>query len=216
MRGHPADSELLDVCEGGAGSAASRVAAHLDGGCRRCEERLRQYRELLASLTTPPMDAVPEEWIQGALRRIRSASSESALEGGRAPAGLVQKAREIVMALRLDTLLTPALAGVRGPAGTGRRIIYEDASAILHLQVRTAKPGTHDLIGQLVPSSEELDLSRLRVRLLKGGRAARAEALPTGEFRLTGVRGKTVELRIECGGIAFRAGPMELETNASM
>lgn len=213
---HPSNAELLEACEAAPSGVPPHIASHMEGRCPRCAERIVEYRAILASLRTPPLEVVPAELIRAALEQLSRAEAHgdpSAFRADSPPtfsSRLASAIREVAMSLVLDTRLTPAVAGVRGPGPTARRLIFESPQASLHLEVRESAAGKRDLIGQIVPRSDAIDPTRMGVRVLRGKRSTRALVETTGEFRLQGVAGGSLELRVECDDVALRAGPLEL------
>lgn len=209
MARHPSDEDLLAACEAASGTILPGVAAHLAQGCTRCEERLEQYRAVLASLRTPPLDIAPEELIRAALERLREAASSAnrpRREGSRIAAAL----RDVSMRLALDTRLTPATTGLRGAAAAARRVIYDAPEASLHLEVRPTARGRNDLLGQIVSQLDSLDPAGARIHIDRARRHTSVTAQATGEFHLAGIPDGPIEIRIECGDRILRAGPLEL------
>lgn len=213
---HPSNAELLEACEAAPSGVPPQVASHMEGRCPRCAERIVEYRAILASLRTPPLEMAPAELIRTALEQLSRAAPHGGPSASRTDSPptlssrLAAAIREVAMRLVLDTRLTPAVAGVRGPGPVARRLIFESPQASLHLEVRDTAAGKRDLIGQIVPRSDAIDPARMGVRVLRGKRSTRAVVETTGEFRLQGVAGGAIELRVECDDLALRAGPLEL------
>src|SRR5688572_1882062 len=152
MSTHPTLGDILDAVRG-SGAATDEVARHLPE-CARCRESAAWVQELLAAAASGPLPAPPEDVIA---RAVGIARAERPTREREAPTP-----RWSIAQLIRDSLMTPALAGVRGGPAS-RRLLYEVEGAHLDLEV---SPATHDaerrrltgqlLVGEMMPPDDVL------------------------------------------------------------
>jgi hypothetical protein len=213
MNRHPSDENLLEYCESAEAPAAEQVRRHLETGCARCSERVASSREILAALRVSPLSVAPEAFVRSALEKI------AALRQGQAPRTAIgavkEKVRrvleEVRLGLVLDTAIGASMQGIRGSAvSEHRQLMFESPLGNLHLQVE-AGSGSYTVIGQLVPSNpaDRLRGGVVRVEVQRG--SPRGRLSETGEFRIEGVPGGTVRIRIAWAGRELVSDPIDLE-----
>jgi hypothetical protein len=103
------------------------------------------------------------------------------------------------------------MQGIRGSAvSEHRQLMFESPLGSLHLQVETGS-GSYTVIGQLVPSdpADRLRGGVVRVEVQRG--SPRGRLSETGEFRIEGVPGGTVRIRIAWVGRELVSDPIDLE-----
>src|SRR5947199_5735195 len=112
----PGFAQLLDYLDGRlAGEEAQVVAAHLDGGCKRCAEN-REWLARLRAIAASDDRIEPPLWVlKRALRLFDSRTAR--------PRGLDDVGR-LVAALIFDSLTPSAVYGVRLAQSGNRQLVY--------------------------------------------------------------------------------------------
>ena len=205
MSTHPTLGDILDAVRGN-GAATDEVARHLPE-CARCRESAAWVEELLAAAASGPLPAPPEDVIA---RSVGITRAERPTREREAPTP-----RWSIAQLLRDSLMTPALAGVRG-GPVSRRLLYEVEGAHLDLEV---SPATHDaerrrLTGQLLVGETMPPDDVLAVLWQSQSVAAQASGDELGQFVLDDISPGDYQLDVWSisTGRAVRVATLSIDT----
>jgi hypothetical protein len=153
----------------------ARVAQHIEGGCRQCEQTLRLWSVLLS---------VAEQEAAGR-------PPFAVIAGGRKPSRLAGKGpferMATGVALIFDSFRQPELAAVRSAGAAPRQLLYKAGRYTIKVQV---EPGAASdrlcIVGQILDERDPATVLRdIAVRAMKGRRTlGRTHTNRMGEFHL--------------------------------
>lgn len=205
MSTHPTLGDIFDAVRS-KGTATDEVARHLPG-CARCRESAAWVGELLAAAASGPLPAPPEDVIA---RAVGIARAERSTREREAPTP-----RWSIAKLLRDSLMTPALAGVRGGPAL-RRFLFEAVGAHLDLEV---SPAPHDaerrrLTGQLLVADTMPPDDVLAVLWQGQSVAAQASGDEQGQFVVDNVTPGDYQLDVWSitTGRAIRVASLSIDT----
>ena len=167
---------------------------HLDEGCKACTEEW----------------AIWQQVAEVAKRERSFRPSESAVEAVQAQFGVLgpEPAKSAVgrlAELMFDSLLQPAMVGVRAGESTGRQLLYKQGSCFIDMRVEQKSGADHvSLVGQVLDSSApEGCFKNIPVYLLrKRDRIAKTETNDAGEFQLEFKLESDLQLAFGVPGVA--------------
>lgn len=218
-RGRPATPWTEEPVGGEPEAVRTRLERHLED-CKRCRERLGEWRALFSALLAPALGRAPESWITRALRTVEALSANSAaapvpasrrarLSPGQSIRNLVSEAGRVLEEIRatlvLDSFSGVALPGIRGAARSDvRQLCFDSAVGRVHVLIEPLKPGRVAMRGQLLPAGNELSLRHATAVLSRDGREIRRRLSSEGEFLFASAAAPPAELRLEWSGRRLR------------
>lgn len=164
-------------------ASARRVEAHLARPCPECRERLRQLGELVETMRSDRLPAVPERLTRRALEVFEPHAAQEV-----AAPSLASLAR-----LLFDSLATPLPATARRSVGEARRLRYALGEAVLELELERDAPSTMALRGRL--QAPDAALWSIRVEAGEESRPAAPDAF--GSFLLEALPDAPCQVRLE-------------------
>jgi hypothetical protein len=187
----PDFEQLLDYCEDRVkGPAAQLVVAHLASGCQPCAEDVAWYKRVRA-LAAGDADIDPPAWV------VKRAVQ---LFEGRAKPHKDDRRDCLIAALVFDSLVRPALSGVRLAETSNQQLLYRAGTYSIDAQITFSGPSRADLIGQVLRESEYgfESVAGLSITVSCDRRAVgTAVTNPVGEFTLNGLAPGEYELTVE-------------------
>lgn len=223
MATHPTDEELVLLCLAQSEvPGAPETRAHLEAGCPKCDRKVRELREVLASMAAPALREVPElmlrkalDWLSeqertpawgAATEAVRSSGPDNGTRRSisEAACGMVGAAarllEEIQAALVLDSHVGKILPGIRGGGTLGpRQLLFESSVGSIHLLVEPTDDGASTVQGQFIPSGEGAPAPGSRAVIDTGGHGAAVPLSISGEFRFDRVPPGTIRLSLNWG-----------------
>ena len=147
---------------------------HLETGCAECLKNSDIWRGVV-ELANRETGCEPPAW---AIRAVNA--SFAVHKAVRRPTERLELAT-----LLLDSMLQPAVAGVRGTPAVARQLLYKAGSLCIDMRLQT-KPGSDSmvLVGQLLDSTKpDHGISGIPVSLIaKGGKVVKGKTNKVGEF----------------------------------
>lgn len=173
---HFANTEWIDLLNQAASSSKKRaMEKHLQQGCELCAKTLARWQRIRQALMAEATYQPPPEAVR--IAKASFAGSEWAPE---------RKAASRVTEVLFDSLMHPALEGVRSAGNGTRRLLYRADPFRVDLQIEAAVgSGTVAVIGQLL-DFEHPEIVRRDVRFMVSnlrGHVIQGTTNQFGEFR---------------------------------
>src|SRR5687768_4380964 len=130
--GHFSEEAWLDFARGQAAQAKGAMERHLAAPCLRCAESLRLWRAVVDHAAALAADLPPD----AAVRAVKA--SFAAHRPAPAPSRAARAA-----ALVFDSLLQPALAGVRAAGTPARQMMYRFGPYLVRISLEKAPGADH-------------------------------------------------------------------------
>jgi len=168
---------------------------HLDEGCKNCSEELAIWRQVTEV-------AKQERSFQPSEAAVRSVQAQFGLGGPKPGKSAAGKLAELIF----DSLLQPAMVGVRSGESTGRQLLYKQGSCFIDMRVEQKSGADRvSLVGQVLDSSApEGCFKNIPVYLLrKQDRIAKTETNDAGEFHLEFKLESNLQLSFGVPGVAM-------------
>lgn len=190
----PGFERLVDYLDGKlTREEGEMVEAHLSAGCPSCVEARDWYTQV-RQIAASDDSQEPPAWVLKRAFRI--------FEAKRRPR-LAERIGQVVASLVFDSLMRPALSGVRSTETTNRQLLYRANDYSIDLQISPSDAGA-DLIGQVLREGEDAfeSVSNLELRLTgENSYAATTDAM--GEFAIRGIEHGVYDLRVELGSTSL-------------
>jgi hypothetical protein len=188
----PRFEQLLDYLEGRlADQPAQVVAAHLDGGCKRCADN-REWLARVRAIAASDDRIEPPLWVLKRAARLFDKQTAR-------PHALDRFGR-LVAALVFDSLTPSAVSGVRQARTDSRQLVYRAGRYSVDLQIDSAHPSTAELIGQVLGEGEAgfQSVARLSVELIRESQAVCSTSTnAVGQFTFSGIAGGDYDLLVK-------------------
>ena len=168
---------------------------HLDEGCKRCSEELAIWQQVTEV-------AKQERSFRPSEAAVRSVQAQFGLDGPKPKKSAVGKLAELMF----DSLLQPAMVGVRAGESTGRQLLYKQGSCFIDMRVEQKSGADRvSLVGQVLDSSApEGCFKNIPVYLLRRqDRIAKTETNDADEFHLEFKLESNLQLSFGVPGIAM-------------
>jgi hypothetical protein len=186
---HFSESQWVDYVRGlTADRDPEAMKAHLESGCRRCNETARAMTALVR-LAADDLEATPPDRVVRAARAIHALREPD-------PIGLLPRLKTLLV---YDSFLEPIAMGIRSGQPVSRQLLYEAGPYLVDLQL-SHEPGARQvwLTGQIAATAEPRSVRNLRIVLTADSRIAASDTTSdTGEFQLAYEQPGRVQLRIE-------------------
>ncbi|MEN3335421.1 MAG: hypothetical protein V7641_4786 [Blastocatellia bacterium] len=201
----PGFERLLDYLDGRlAGEDAQVVAAHLEGGCKRCAEN-REWLERVRAIAASDDRSAPPLWV---LQRARHLFDSQTVR-----AGALDRLGRLVAALIFDSLTPAAVYGVRLAQSGNRQLVYRADLYSVDLQIASAHPAAANLIGQVLRQGEagfqsvaRLSLELIRENQIVGSTYTNA----VGQFAFNGIECGEYDLQVKAHGATIIIAPLPI------
>lgn len=169
-------------------AAAAKMRQHLDAGCQECIEAFASMSAMAALGKRQAEYEPPAEHLRSAKALVAQAAFQS-------------RKRE-VMDIVFDSLLQPALAGVRGAQNAARQVLYQKGTCCIDIRLEhDTKAKKLNVMGQVLDSGESgRGVGSILVEVVQNEKPiATATTNSYGEFELSVANGGGVEL---CFGVS--------------
>lgn len=188
----PGFEQLLDYLDGRlADQQAQVVAAHLNGGCKRCADN-REWVERIRAIAASDDRIEPPLWVLK--RAIRLFDNQTARPGALDHFG------RLIAALIFDSLTPAAVSGVRLAQSDSRQLVYRAGRYSVDLQIASANPSTAELIGQVLREGEARfqSVARLSLELIRENQIVDSTSTnAVGQFTFNGIECGEYDLQIK-------------------
>ena len=150
--------------------------------CRECQQRMDQWRPLLARLRPTQLTDAPSKLLKEAY----------AIVDVRPGAGI----GKVLASLVFDSFAQPAFAGARG-AGASRQLVLRAADFDVHIRL-SGKPESRQITGQIMNRAKKGFVDLARVHLLQNGQQVQSSDLDSlGEFEFQNTAEGPLSLQID-------------------
>jgi hypothetical protein len=177
-------------------SAAAAVGMHLASGCAGCEADHNWYERVIR-IAASDNSLEPPPWVlKRALKLFENPPARR----------LRTRLGQIIATLVSDSLVRPALAGVRSTETDDRQLLYRAADYCIDLQLVGSAPARTDLTGQILREGEMRfeSVAGLPLNLTRSGRTIRTTVTDgVGEFTIPDLPTGQYDLQVDAGEVTI-------------